>query len=113
MDDLTLETIPCRNGLPLSISYINGVRYVRMPNKLIPLADAVEAIRTGTYARPPAPSDRVAQLQHLTTVGGLTYAEAGARFGISRQRVHQLLQHACSRTQLGSLVVTTEALDKL
>lgn len=97
MDDLTLETFPCRNGLPLTITYINGVRHVRMPNKLIPLADAVESIRTGTYTRPPAPSDRVAQLQHLTTIGGLTYAEAGARFGISRQRVHQLLQAALDK----------------
>jgi len=94
MDNLILEVFPSRNGVPLPILYINGVRYVRMPNKLMPLLDAIEAIREGRYKRPPAAPDRTAQLRHLTTVGGMTYAEAGAQFGISRQRVHQLLREA-------------------
>ena len=94
-----LELIPTLDGIPLPIQFIDGVRYAAHGGRLYPLAELVATLQhspaadLGLALAPPPTNnpDRDRDL-YQRVLGGMSMAKAGALYGLSRQRVQQIVQ---------------------
>lgn len=101
--NLKLELLPTLDGLPLPIQYIEGVRYVMLSNRLYPLAELVATLRhypapdtLPTLALVASPTAERDQDLYRRVTQGQSMAKAGAIYGLSRQRVQQIVTQAKS-----------------
>lgn len=93
-----LELLPTLDGIPLPIQFIEGVRYAMHAGRLYPLADLVTALQhspaadLGLALASPATShpDRDHAI-YQRVLSGMSMAKAGAPYGLSRQRVQQII----------------------
>jgi len=95
---IRLELIPTLDGIPLPIQFIEGVRYATHAGRLYPLAELITTLQHSPaadigLALAPSPTNNPARDQDLYTrvLGGMSMAKAGAIYGLSRQRVQQIL----------------------
>ncbi len=93
-----LELIPTLDGIPLPIQFIEGVRYAAHGGRLYPLADLVTALQHSpaadlglALAPPPTRSPDRDRAIYQRVLGGMSMAKAGALYGLSRQRVQQII----------------------
>jgi len=95
---IRLELIPTLDGIPLPIQFIEGVRYAAHGGRLYPLAELITTLQHSpaadlglALAPPPARSpDRDLEL-YRRVLSGMSMAKAGAAYGLSRQRVQQII----------------------
>jgi len=93
-----LELIPTLDGIPLPIQFIEGVRYATHGGRLYPLADLITTLQHSPaadlgLALAPPPSHHPERDRDLyqRVLGGMSMAKAGALYGLSRQRVQQIV----------------------
>lgn len=93
-----LELIPTLDGIPLPIQFIEGVRYATHGGRLYPLAELITTLQhspaadLGLALAPPPTNnpDRDHEL-YRRVLSGMSMAKAGAIYGLSRQRVQQIV----------------------
>lgn len=73
-----------------------GIKYVRVNHRLLPYEGVIHYINTGdpsqlVPAPDVSPAERNEAIAYAVRHQGLSYASAGAPYGLSRQRVKQIL----------------------
>jgi hypothetical protein len=95
---IRLELIPTLDGIPLPIQFIEGVRYATHAGRLYPLAELIATLQHSpaadlglALAPPPTRSPDRDHDIYRRVLGGMSMTKAGAPYGLSRQRVQQII----------------------